>query len=553
MVRRLFFDRASARALVFITLPAALIAIGLLLTPGRLYSAKMTWDMFFNLDGAWRVYNGQVPHVDFHTELGSLPFILTALGFEIAGPNVLGLPIGECLFALFVLVLCIFAVADRLPLVPAAIFTVLSIYIVLVPSNYGDTLRAFSFAMAYNRFAWAISGILFVLVFVEPLGQRQSTAKDCALGLVMLLLLYYTKITYFCVGMAAVAAAFFIPGHVHANRRSWVTVFAIVAANSVAPYNFDYIRDILSEFLVGGARTNPLDFLVKFIADPAEYAVALAGCILLIAAPSVGPSRNQRLFAAWFLLVAGPALLSQNAQNHGIPIYVIICLLVYGAAHELIIRQPTLLNNRRKSCFLVVPLIFPLLLSGGSSFTLLCYFLLQVEKGDKQFVVPVGNLQALAVPIDEFTTCRTVARQGLWDGQADHPPEITQRCELSQFEFMQNIMDLASLWDDSSATKLPRHVQVMDVVNPLPFALGWPSPRGIDLWWGDSWGNGLVERSGDEVFADTDFVAIPRHPAGHATGALMDYYGHYLTDHFVPWRDTSDWIVLRREAGPTAN
>lgn len=47
----------------------------------------MTWDLLFNLAGAWHLHNGQVPHVDFHDPVGQLYFRLTQLGFWLCGPT----------------------------------------------------------------------------------------------------------------------------------------------------------------------------------------------------------------------------------------------------------------------------------------------------------------------------------------------------------------------------------------------------------------------------------------------------------------------------------
>ena len=43
-----------------------LISIWMLLSPGRMVSREMTFDMLFNLAGAWHVFQGHLPHVDFH-------------------------------------------------------------------------------------------------------------------------------------------------------------------------------------------------------------------------------------------------------------------------------------------------------------------------------------------------------------------------------------------------------------------------------------------------------------------------------------------------------
>ena len=335
ILRRFLISSPDLRALLLATLPVSAIAAFLLIAPMQLYSREMTWDFLFNLDGAWRIRNGQVPHVDFHTELGTLPFALTALAFHLVGTNVMAFLVGECLLATIVLVLSVAAVTERAPLVPAAIFTILCTLITLMPSSYGDTGGAFSFAMAYNRFGWSISAILFVLLFVEPVRPQWSPLKDCLVGLVALLLLYYVKITYFAVGIAALLFALVGPGCVRANRARWLAVLAVTGLCAVAPSNFDYLRDMMDQVLAGSARTNIVESVARFVTNPAEYAVALAGCLLLTAASSRGQVQGQAVAGAWFVTVAGFLLLSQNEQNQGIPIYAVVGLLLYRAARDL--------------------------------------------------------------------------------------------------------------------------------------------------------------------------------------------------------------------------
>ena len=101
-----------------------LAAALLLIAPGAVFSRDMTWDLLFNLSGAWHIHNGHVPHVDFHDPLGPLNFQLTRLGFRIVGTTPFGFLAAE-----FIALAALFAAAaaaaiPRLPPVPALIFVV---------------------------------------------------------------------------------------------------------------------------------------------------------------------------------------------------------------------------------------------------------------------------------------------------------------------------------------------------------------------------------------------------------------------------------------------
>jgi hypothetical protein len=54
------------------------LALLLLLVPWRLPMGANFWDLYFHLDAAYRIRLGQVPHVDFFSPAGPLPFYLLA-------------------------------------------------------------------------------------------------------------------------------------------------------------------------------------------------------------------------------------------------------------------------------------------------------------------------------------------------------------------------------------------------------------------------------------------------------------------------------------------
>ena len=82
----LFLAETSTTTLVASALLPLLAAAWLLLSPGRIFSREMTWDLLFNLAGAWQLHSGQIAHVDFHDPLGALSFT----GATIAGAMVGG-------------------------------------------------------------------------------------------------------------------------------------------------------------------------------------------------------------------------------------------------------------------------------------------------------------------------------------------------------------------------------------------------------------------------------------------------------------------------------
>jgi len=91
-------------------------------------------------------------------------------------------------------------------------------------------------------------------------------------------------------------------------------------------------------------------------------------------------------------------------------------------------------------------------------------------------------------------------------------------------------------------------VVVLDQVNPFPFMLGWPPPRGGNLWSGP----GAPVRPADEVFAEAEHVLIPKFSSYSVwtEQARLDY-GPYLSENFRAREETQSWIVLSREGTVT--
>jgi hypothetical protein len=313
----------------------------------------------------------------------------------------------------------------------------------------------------------------------------------------------------------------------------------------VAVFDRAYLVDILIAAAAGGVRTGVAGFADKFIADPAEYAVALTGCLLLAVLPRLFRPHlpNDWVNAVFGLFIAssGPVLLSQNSQTHGIPTYHVISFLLFCTVRDVIANRPPG-AVAQDSRLLLAPLVFPVLAIAACGVSLAHYCYAQFARADQFSVAVVGNLTPLATPKDNFSRL-----DGTSAGSNNYVRPEGLRYELSQSEYVTTIRDLWSLWHETEMPGAAPRILIMDRVNVMPFVLGSPAPRGVDIWWGDEWGGGLIARPGEEVFGDVDYVAIPRYPTKRRTTCdLLLRFGEYLDGHFSPWRDIPDWLVLRR-------
>src|SRR5260370_33438587 len=106
-----------------------------LLSPNLVLSHEMTWDLLYNLSGAWHLQHGHVAHVDFHEPVGQFNFLLTLVGFELVGPTPFAFLVGVVIVAAVVFVSAALAAMRRLPILPAALFVIFASLLVLMPAN----------------------------------------------------------------------------------------------------------------------------------------------------------------------------------------------------------------------------------------------------------------------------------------------------------------------------------------------------------------------------------------------------------------------------------
>ncbi len=442
-----------------------LVAVWALLSPGLVLSHEMTWDLLYNLSGAWHLQHGHVAHVDFHEPVGQFNFMLTLVGFELVGPTPFAFLVGVAIVAAVVFVSAALAAMRRLPLLPAALFVIFASLLVLMPANVGDKPNAYSFAMSYNRYGWSLLSILALILFLPPRDRGAGDGIDVANAGLLLVALFYLKITYFAGGLAFVGLAILISPHIRARLPAWLAIGGLVVANAVAPWNYPYLSDILQAAAAGAVR-NSLGFhLNNFFAAAEGYAPYAAGLVVALWMWARGLAPLRLPLAVAGILAIGALVLSQNHQSHGLPVGIVIAFLLYDQIRARF--GPTVPA-------LPVLMVFPLFTIGASAFSVAGY---HARAGREELlqVVERTQLKGLAVPAERRSRLAAFA-----DGRPSHQllnwaRARAPRFELSPAEYVETIMEAAALV--GSGRHRRGGVVVLDQVNPFPFMLGWPPPR----------------------------------------------------------------------------
>ncbi len=272
-------DVSFARLTAVAALPV-IAAAWALLSPDRLLSREMSWDLLFNLSGAWHLRYGHVAHVDFHDPVGELNFLLTSLGFSVVGTTPHAFLVGAAIITSFLFTAAVIVAWRRLPLLPAVIFVVFVSLLALRPANVGDLPTAYSFAMSYNRYGWSAIAIFALLLFVPPHIGRRGRWIEAAVGGLLLIAMYYLKVTYFAVGLGALGLALVISPHIRHHWLMWAAVGGAAALNAIAPYNHAYLADILGAVQAGGVRDSLDNHLMNFFACADSYAPYVVALVI---------------------------------------------------------------------------------------------------------------------------------------------------------------------------------------------------------------------------------------------------------------------------------
>jgi len=533
---------AETRALVLLTIVAPILlgAAWLLLASPTVFSREMSWDLFFNLDGAWDLWNGQQLHVDVHDPLGIVTFGLTAIGFRITGIGPRAFLVGEVLYAVMMLAasLCIFP--RRLPLAAAAIATLYVVLLVLVPVNLGDPIETYSFAMSYNRLGWSALALLFAVLFLEPRNE-EGAWLDRGIAFLLSALLFYLKITYFGVAMGAIAAALLLSPHIRGRVAGWIAVLVALGLVAAAPFNAGYWRDILAA-LQSGAMRQDFATQVKNVATSKDTAIIAVELICLLCLRRAGMSWD-RLASALFIIGCGAVILSQNQQSDGIALYIVVALLLFDSARKAIeerMRWPALEGGLLLAAVLIAPVIDVV-----SMMASLVGYHVKAAATDN-YVVEDTNLRGFAVPPEQPNLIAQFSGPRMAPGLLNAARLQHPRYELTQAEYLRTVLEAAGVVRDlmaSSKTTRAPHVGLLDTVNPVPFMLGLPPPRGRQLWFDRA----FPWPPAEQFLRPLDYVLVPKFPADSSSmrGALR-HYGDYLAHNFRR-TETGSWIVFSRD------
>jgi hypothetical protein len=270
-------------------------------------------DIFFFLDNGYRVLQGQIPHRDFESAWGPLIHLMDAAGLRLAGLRPDGLGYANALFGGLIATWAWWLARRRLSTIAACAIGIYTLLLIVAPFSLGFGPLNFSFAMVYNRYGFALLGIVIVDCMTLPDDDAGGgLASGIACGL-----LAFLKVTY-----AVVAAPLMLlAGGAALFRKRRLAALcaggALIAILSLLYLRFD-LADMLNDLVMAaegrGRSWRPREILLLGIGQVAE------SIPLLLLAIVAGESRLRSVAIALGTLLLGGFLLSTNHQPASLPL-----------------------------------------------------------------------------------------------------------------------------------------------------------------------------------------------------------------------------------------
>lgn len=519
-----------SRMCVTLLLGIVLLTAGFLVKTGATVVLCYPGDIAGTLDGGWRVLNGQIPHVDFYTPLGSVTHLIVALGMRLGGPRVSSIAFANACLLLVLAPWAWILARTRMSAVLSLPFALYVGFMVAATSTYGHEFKQLGYSAIYNRYGVALTA----LVLIESLGCPRRDFRAWASALqgmstgICVAITFFLKPNFFGVAvLAIVAGGILLPQ----NWYRWCGLCAgaaVVTVVMLAYLRFDIAA--MSQDMTMAAKIRGIGFLRSAFGMATEPAVFNSvflmltlwciapcgdGCYRSLFAPKIG----QGLLVL-FLIVVQAMLSLTNSQPPLATLFPAGALLVLEAAQRAVRRQEVADEQAIER-------------STGWMATLLLvvYFVASILIPDMEslpYSVFMRHTEGLRMTAD-----LRFAAPPLADMLAPRDPEYTRA--------VNDGCELLRLYSQPSD-----RIVSMDLTNPFSFALQRPPATGDALWWDQHSFTKLVHPDAERVFEHAAVVMVPKHPITvQPERQPMAVYAGYIDAHYTLVTESAFWKLYR--------
>jgi hypothetical protein len=510
---------------------------------GAVHTRIFGHDIFVMLDAGWRVLNGQRPAVDYHPGVGFLLPLIMAAGLKMAHGGVQGVGYASALVG-SVAGLWTYGIArDRMAWAPAALLSTLLTLIAVAPYPLGWPPNTFSHAMVYNRYGYALLGVVLLESFHTPSPDHNSGLSWGSLSTGFLsAALLFLKPSYGLVALVFAAYSVLI------GERRWRRPIAILLGFSagvlaiIAWLRFDFEAVYRTLRILSGARSSGMSWwsirwsLAKGLPD--FLALSLLVIFLIVIRSSKRPVARSfgSLAIALLVLLGGGLLLATNAQAGGYPLNAVLAILFVEQALVAVSRSGLGATAAFSAGFLRPDTIVVLV-------GLLCFA--------PEFVASASGLVGAIVesrknpPLSEVLRFQPAHLRSLLLFDVPFGSDADDRSNGRIFvTYVNDGLDLIHTVSKSGET-----VYTLDMFNPFSYALlRAPAVGGTDVMALNHQFSDQHKPTSDRLFGSADILMVPKRPSSTETDARA-LFRNYLADVHARYRLCAEdawWQLYKR-------
>lgn len=493
-------------------------------------------DISILLESGWRIINGQIPHLDYYSPLGSFTSLPIALGMKIGSPSASSIAYGNVLLLVIFTPWAWLIARDRLSALNAFLFALFMALLLVAPRPLGSPMSEVSYAMLYNRQAFVFLSILLIEIFITPRTPERSSAKSQFIGGlssgILLALIFYCKVNYFAIAIFAILLHLIL---VRFNK-AWLIGFACgllsVLITPVIVFDLN-IFNYLADISLAAKSQDKIQKLhnLKGIFINNFYWLYLIFMLIIINSFKQNNDSHE-LSDLWhqtrpqiistFVALAGIFICGTNSQSTDIPLFFVAGLILLEH-----LRREFKLHNYSVNSFSGLKYFLTIAIV-----TLFCATILLQDLGSITSAVLSNKLKFAAVSQSQQLDSKTISDLLVIEKSSNYPVMINDG------------LDLISPYKSKDS-----RILAMDFANPFSFALELPPPKGDALWWHyyHTFSEELFPEA-EKVFRDVNLVIIPKQSeeGSSASKYMKEIYGDYLQKNFQEQDDSQFWTLWTR-------
>lgn len=543
----------SFRVALLVLASFSLLLLAAIFYLGASHQRLAAWDTSYILEAGWRLANGQIPHLDFYSPVFIAPFLLLSFSIKIFGAKAAALPLSHALIFPFFIVIAFWLSKRRLSALNALLFSLL-LGVSLMATRYpGAAWNQPSYAMFYNRLAWALFALYSLLLILKPryrLSLKANIVEAIIAGL-LLSSLIFSKINY---GAMALLFFFFT---LYWRRKERAYLGAFIGSTALASLSFCYALNFNLKSLLADMQ---LLVAVQQFSDRLQnifdlltinfWPLFFLGVILLLFWRELGffgrltTEGKKTLAMAILLIFAAILICSANQQLRDIILLPVSALII----NEIFYREQEAGSNNRASflsCSLIASfLLLPILMGDlGSIAYSTAWKTVKADKVEHLADINTPSMKGLILPLGAKD----------YYSAKNNPPaaillKLGKRAKLTSYQYGLWVNSGLAILKDQLTDK--SRILVLDTVNPFPFSLQLPSPRGGALFWHYLRSvNDQFHPTANSVFATTDLLLIPKRPIEITTADFLKrVYTSYLQENFQLIAEDSLWYLYGKKS-----